>query len=170
MSRIPVDHGAVFVCSTWPVEPYSNLSKNGVVLFVAVQRSVQLGSRRNIPAKMIDAATQGKDFTLDKLPPPETWQATATEPSFLSAEIGAHAGIFDAGGELIAVNRALQEDDANVLDSKVFKQLFDGLDVTRVDEIAGTQRRLQQEIWRAFLMLMIAALLLEAFLSLPRLL
>jgi hypothetical protein len=46
--------------------------------------------------------------------------------------------------------------------------LFQGLDFSRVDDNADNANSLIQEIWRLFLISMIAAMLVEAGLCLPR--
>ena len=46
--------------------------------------------------------------------------------------------------------------------------LFKGLDFARVDDQAGNLSALIQEIWRLFLMTMMAAMVAEAALCLPK--
>jgi hypothetical protein len=47
-------------------------------------------------------------------------------------------------------------------------ELFQGLDFVRVDDQAGSLSSLIQEIWRVFLATMLAALVLEAILCMPK--
>ena len=46
-------------------------------------------------------------------------------------------------------------------------QLFAGLSYQRIDDAVGDTSSLASEVWRAFLYLMAAALMLEAILCLP---
>ncbi len=79
-----------------------------------------------------------------------------------------HSGVFEGGDRLIALNRPRIEDNAEAITGQQFDQLLSGLNVSRVEDAAGSTRAIQQEIWRAFLVIMILALLVEALLSLPR--
>src|SRR5205823_6292179 len=79
------------------------------------------------------------------------------------------AGVYSAGERMLAVNRPLLEDDTRIVPEATVNELFRGLDFTRVDERPGNASSLIEEIWWAFLMLMLAAMVLEAALCLPRL-
>jgi hypothetical protein len=70
---------------------------------------------------------------------------------------------------MLAVNRPLAEDDTRNVPDATVSELFRGLDFTRVDDRPGNASSLIEEIWRAFLVLMLAAMVLEAALCLPRL-
>ena len=69
---------------------------------------------------------------------------------------------------MLAVNRPLAEDDTRIVPDATVAELFRGLDFTRVDDRPGNASSLIEEIWRAFLLLMLAAILLEAALCLPK--
>ena len=66
------------------------------------------------------------------------------------------------------MNRAAAEDSAPVLADRRVAELFRGLDFARVDDDAGSMGALVREVWRLFLVAMLAALLLEAGLCLPK--
>jgi hypothetical protein len=70
---------------------------------------------------------------------------------------------------MLAVNRPLAEDDTRIVPDAAVSELFRGLDFTRVDDRPGNASSLIEEIWRAFLVLMLVAMVLEAALCLPRL-
>ena len=63
---------------------------------------------------------------------------------------------------------AKEEDHAKVLSTEEVEGLFDGLDFALVQNEVGSNSSLFQEIWRFFLVTMIVALLVEAFLCVPR--
>jgi hypothetical protein len=77
--------------------------------------------------------------------------------------------VYQADDRLLAVNRPASEDNAAVLVDARADELFRGLNYTRVDDQAGSLASLVQEIWRAILLTMLVALVLEAVLCLPRL-
>ena len=76
--------------------------------------------------------------------------------------------MYAAGDRLLAVNRSAEEDRAPALADDKVAELFKGLDFARVDDTAGNFASLTQEIWRPFLIAMMAALIAEAALCLPK--
>ena len=73
------------------------------------------------------------------------------------------------GDRLIAINRSIGEDSVDVLDDLQIAELFDGLDLNRIQLASQGGNSLVQEIWRLCLALMLLALIVEAALCLPRL-
>ena len=67
----------------------------------------------------------------------------------------------------IALNRPIEEDLDTTLVQDDVDQLFSGLDYRFVTDEVGSTSSLASEIWRAFLIIMAIALLVEAWLSLP---
>jgi Na+/H+-translocating membrane pyrophosphatase len=76
-------------------------------------------------------------------------------------------GVYRKGDEWLAINRNLAEDDPRVTPFTEIDQLFAGLPYERIDDSIGDTSSLASEIWRAFLILMVAALILEAVLCMP---
>jgi hypothetical protein len=99
---------------------------------------------------------------------PTNWHQLAGAPEAISTDYPHHAGVYQDGDKLLAVNRAAAEDQAAVLADDRVTSLFKDLDFTRVDDRAGSLAGLIQEIWRPFLVVMLIALLVEAALCLPR--
>ena len=97
-----------------------------------------------------------------------SWQRLLGGTEGLSTEASSHAGVYAAGERMLAVNRPLAEDDTRIVPNATVAVLFRGLDFTRVDDRPGNASSLIEEVWRAFLMLMLAAILLEAALCLPK--
>jgi hypothetical protein len=76
--------------------------------------------------------------------------------------------VFACGERLAAVNRPAAEDASLALADERIDGLFRGLSFTRITGTAGDTTSLVQEIWRAFLIAMLVALVVEGLLSLPR--
>jgi hypothetical protein len=161
LARLPTNRGGVYFCTTTPDPGDSSLAANGVVLYVLVQRALAagaavLGQTRQLVAG--DAANEQ----------PATWHQIAGASEAISTEYLHHAGVYQAGEKLLAVNRSTAEDQAAVLTDDRVVELFKGLDFARVDDKAGSLAGLIQEIWRSFLIVMMVSLLVEAGLCLPR--
>jgi hypothetical protein len=96
------------------------------------------------------------------------WQRLAGDQHALSTDYALHRGVYVAGDRLLAVNRPASEDETAVLTDARVAGLFEGLDFVRMDDRAGDAGSLIQEIWRLFLGAMIAFMVIEAALCLPK--
>ena len=74
---------------------------------------------------------------------------------------------YQQGDYWAAINRGQEEDGAQVVAEATVDGLFTGLSYRRIDDAVGATSSLASEIWRAFLIAMVLALLLEALLCLP---
>jgi len=99
---------------------------------------------------------------------PSTWRPVAGVGEAISSEFASHRGIYRSGDPLLAVTRPAAEDLAPVLADDRVAGLFRGLDFARVDDEAGSLGGLIQEVWRMFLVAMMAAMVVEAGLCMPR--
>ena len=79
-----------------------------------------------------------------------------------------YAGIYDSNNALVAMERGLAEEDVSIVDEPGLAGAFGELKWARIG-VGVRTTSLVQEIWRWFVLVMIAALLLEAVLCLPRL-
>jgi hypothetical protein len=159
--------GGVYFCGTTAAPGDSTLAANGVVLYVLVQRAIAtaatgLGNTRQLVAGNPSAANGATGEQS------ENWRQLAGPPDAISTDFAFHSGVYGAGEKLLAVNRPADEDQAAVLPDHRVAALFHGLDFSRVDDQAGNLAALIHEIWRPFLIAMIAALLAESILCLPR--
>ncbi len=179
VAKLNVPTGNAYVCTTLPVEPHSTMATNGIALFIAIQRSIEQGIAMLGNALQYEAVPVVNDTNTNpelpmtttrsqNLTPLATWQPISTDERFLSNEPGLHSGIYESGSKLIAVNRPAAEDIAEAITVDQFSQVFKGLNVVRIEDSAGSTKKIQQEIWRLFLILMILGLLLESLFSLPR--
>jgi len=158
--RVATDRGGVYFCQTLPTARFSSLERDGVVFYVMLQRALAEGSR---PL----ASASGRDAGPDALADRSRWQPVApAEDAPLVSQRGLHAGVYRDGEYWRAVNRSLEEDQADVASVEKVDGLFAGLSYKRIEDRIGDSSALAAEIWRTFLFLMMLALILEAVLSL----
>ena len=161
LARAETNRGGVYFCTTTPAAADSSLATSGVVLYVLVQRALTAGAAVLGSTRQLVAGERSDDD-------PTSWQGLAAPAGALSTEYPFQQGAYEAGGRLLAVNRAEAEDQAPVLAEHRVTELFRGLDFSRVDDQAGSGSSLVQEIWRIFLIAMIVVLVVEAVLCLSR--
>ncbi|EMI57876.1 BatA domain-containing protein [Rhodopirellula sallentina] len=168
LSRATTPRGGVYFCGTTPLESDSSLAADGVVLYVMIQRALASGAKALNNTTNIDAGTV-KPETASR------WKRLAVKRSALSSENAFVAGVFSQNGDsdltderLIAVNREADEDIAATLGDEQVNALFQGLPFVRVDRQAGGGSSLVEEVWRAFLITMLVAMIGEALLCLPK--
>jgi hypothetical protein len=161
LARVPSEQGGVYFWTTTPATRDSSLATGGVVLYAFVQRALAAGAEVLGKARHLDAGNPGRED-------PVAWTRLSDNAEGISIENAVHRGVYSASDRLLAVNRPLAEDSARVLTDARVSELFRGLNFVRVDDQAGNVNSLIQEIWRLFLMTMLAALVLEAALCLPK--
>ncbi|NND98654.1 MAG: hypothetical protein HKN47_15135 [Pirellulaceae bacterium] len=164
LARIPTDQGGVYFCAASTSTDQSTFASNGIVLYVVVQRAIQQG------LAALGQTTQRVAGTIAE--PTDTWRKVAGSRDMLSSEYAFQSGVYrvgqDAQSQWFAVNRSLREDQRDTIEDGQLNNLFAGLDFSRVDDSAGSLSGIVREIWRLFLVLMIAAMLIEATLCIPR--
>jgi hypothetical protein len=151
--------GAYFLGATAAIGD-SSLASNGIVMYAFVQRALEAGAASLSKAQQLVAGAP-RDGAV-------AWQKIVGPPEALSTEFPYHAGAYTVGDRMLAVNRSGQEDRAAALADDAVAELFQGLDFDRVEDRAGSTSALAREVWRVFLYGMIAALLVEAALCLPK--
>ena len=151
----PPRGGALF-CATTPLARDSALASEGIVLYSLVQRSIDRGLEVLSRARAVDAGS------------PDTPPATAERVAGTGVGPPAdQAGVYAVADGLVAVNRPVAEDAAAIEPDARIDDLFGGLSFARISGTAGSTDSLVQEIWRAFLIAMVLALIAEGLLSLP---
>lgn len=156
----------VYFCTTTTADGDSTFAENGIVLYAMVQRAAadgaaSLGLTRwqtagELESSIAESAAAG------------SWRRVAGEGgSFLSRD-GEQAGVYRDGDRRIAVNRDAGEDGPGRVGAEEIESLFAGASMSRVDDTSESDGALVREVWRLFLVGMVAALLTEAALSLPR--
>lgn len=162
--RVPTDKGGVYFCSVSPSADSSTLATNGIVLYAIIQRAISQGldALGNATQRVAGAVQESTD----------SWRTVhitqGAEGQALSIEMPWQAGVVQSEERLFAINRALREDQREILSDNELERLFAGLDLSKVDDAAGSLSGIVREVWRVFLMSMILALLVEALLCLPR--
>jgi hypothetical protein len=165
LARVASPRGGIYICTTTPRASDSSLAADGVVLYVMVQRALAVGAKALQAAGQLDAGDSVGDAAADTA---IAWKPLAERPGRLSTERAFTAGVYADNDRWWAVNRSAAEDRRAVLSDPQLDQLFQGLVLARVNEQAGTSKSLVEEIWRAFLVVMLAAMIGEACLCLPR--
>lgn len=158
----------VWFLGTLPGPAASSLARDGVVQFALLHRALEAGAAGlgNARAREAGATALGAD--------PSAWIAenSDTEPGLSAVERALRTGVFRRGEpgatvQWTALNRPSSEDQTATLSRAAVEELFTGLDARYIEDSIDDSRSLASEIWRTFLLLMAAALLLEALLCLP---
>jgi len=150
---------AAFLATT-PSSAGSSLARDGVVWFAMLQRALVQGGKGLGNALQREAGVRALQADL-------TW-SPVEDAGILSSLLALRSGIVTSGDRSTALNRPLTEDAPLLLSDETLAGLFQGLQFHRVDDSVDSGEDLANEVWRTFLLLMAAALLLEAFLCLPK--
>jgi hypothetical protein len=157
LARQSIGRGEIYFCASLPDPAWSSLDE-GPVLVPMLQRLLMSGSRRLQQATMmvcgeLGMAEQARNWTsLDSNTP---------------KDIRLHAGVYQSGERLVAVNRPAAEDDPELLDADEAGELFAGVAVQTLQERQSRTGQLQGEIWRVILFVMLLFLIVEGLLILP---
>jgi hypothetical protein len=160
LARAPSSRGGIYFCTASADPQASTLAESGIVLFVAIQRAIERGQTA--------LGSTGERVAGEASEPTDEWRQIAGPTEALSTEYASQGGVYQFEDRLFAVNRSVSEDRRDVLANEKVDGLFAGLAFARVDDQAGNLSGIVREIWRLFLIAMIAALLIEAALCLPR--
>lgn len=161
LARAMTDQGGAYFCTTTVKPGESSLAADGVALYVGIQRAIAAGAAVLGDARLVEPGERAST------PDAESWRQLAGDERALSIEYPWLRGAYAQGDRLWAVNRPAAEDAANIISAEQIDRLFVGLDYSRASAGAA-EANLVQEIWRACLVGMLVALLLEAVLCLPR--
>lgn len=161
--RAATDRGGAWFLATTPAPRDSDLAAGGVVLYALLQRAIDAGLVRLSAARQDDAAPLPERSRNDR--DDATRQVAGSAAP--SSETGAHAGVFETRGRLLAVNRPAAEDDASIVADAEIERLFAGVPFARIEQRSGAGGNLVEEVWRTFLVALLLALAAEGLLSLP---
>jgi hypothetical protein len=163
VARVATRQGGIFFCTTTPAAQDSSLASEGIVLYALVQRAIDRGLESLSPARQLDAGAAATVLGARE----SSWTRIAGAATAPVDEIGMQPAVYAREGRLVAVNRPVAEDTARILPADRIDGLFQGLPFARQDGRAGGTDSLVQEIWRAFLIAMVLALIGEGLLCMP---
>lgn len=165
--RVPTDAGGVYFVSTLPQQPHSNLAREGIVFFSMIQRALRAGAERvlaNQFGEIKGAKTGANESSSNRI----AWERVNGWPEgALSTEQPYVAGVYRNGDRLIAQNRPLFEDSTARLSDEQLERIMGGLNYRVVRDSVSGSRSLVAEIWRVFSIVLLLALIVEAWLCLP---
>jgi len=156
--------GSLYLWGTLPRTDYSTLATEGVSFFVMTHRALAEGANAVSKARMLQADSSAPVSQMKKIDSGES-EAALIMPGLIP-------GAFESGGEsdtqrLVALNRPISEDSSEILDESAVETLLEGVEFRRINDEVGSGSSLAAEVWKAFLVAMALALLVEAVLSLP---
>ena len=162
--------GGAYFLTTLPGAGASTLARDGVVMFALLHRALGEGATGlgNALQRAAAALSLGDD--------PSAWTRLDVEnaSSILPADRPLRAGILQRPAAskgkpdlLVALNRPPGEDAPQTVTKPVLGELFAGLDWRLIERTLENEKSLTSEVWRTFLWIMGAALILEALLSMP---
>lgn len=153
--------GPVYFCTTLPRSSHSTLAQDGVTFYVMLQRALTTGAATQGAARQ-DVAGSESARNL------EGWQSLfLIDPDVLSSQQWTQTGVFQKDDRLLALNRPATEDVPTTLGKDQIADLFGDIEYRQVEEQLSDRSALASEIWRAFLLAMAFALILEALLCVP---
>jgi hypothetical protein len=161
LQRCKATGGTIYFLSTWPVGTHSSLDREGITLFVAIQRAMAQG---------IETVGNAKSLAVGSAPA----QVVQELPQVLSAAAdpwlggrSQRAGVYGDSSLWVALNRPTAEDRGQSMGRGEIESLLAGLDFQIVEDQVGSGRSLASEVWRLFILTMGLALVAEAALCLP---
>ena len=158
LARQNLGKGEIYFCASLPNSQWSTLA-DGPVLVPMLQRLLQSGGRR---LQQVSMASCGELSAVDRA---KQW---ATVDSATQKNIQLQAGVYRSGERLVAANRPAIEDEPEILETDETRNLFHGIAFQLWDERTSRTEVLQREIWRVFLLAMLAFLFVEGLLLLPK--
>ncbi len=161
LQRCKTTGGTLYFLSTWPVGTHSSLDREGITLFVAIQRAIAQGIETVGNAKSL-AAGSAPAQVVQELP---QVLSAAADP-WLGGR-SQRAGVYGDASLWVALNRPAAEDRGQNMGRGEIESLLAGLDFQIVEDQVGSGRSLASEVWRLFILAMGLALIAEAALCLP---
>ena len=160
------NEGKLYICSTLPVESWSNLGE-GVILVPMLNRMKVEGAQRF--SQIIYAACgmwhpenngNQPESLLDK-------KSLKSSPESAS-DFKCNSGIYSAESKIVILNRPEVEDIPGEIDQTEVKALFKERPFYMFNESGKNDSAFQSEVWRWFLIAMFCCLMAESFLLMPK--
>lgn len=161
--------GAYFL-TTLPTAGDSSLARDGVVMFALLHRALQDGAATLGNARQLTAGQGAVGEDPGAWSPVETVEgapALTTSRALLAGVVQRPSSQNNEPPLLAALNRPLEEDAPQTVGRPVLDELMAGLEWRLIERTLQNEKSLTSEVWRTFLIIMAAALVLEALLSMP---
>ena len=159
--RAATRHGGAYFMTTLPTADYGNFLDNGIVLFVMMHRCLDAGAAAGSVAQHVDAGQLADTNTRNWKP------LDAISRAVPSSERPFHAGLYSSGGQLLAINRSLDEDNPETLEQASIAEVLGENSFDLVSAGSTNLSSLASELWKPFAILVIIALFAEGWMSLP---
>ena len=151
-----VGAGHVLACATLPEQAWSNFG-DGLVLLPMVQRLLALGGQRLAPPSLA-VAGEWKPSDAEQI-----WTAIETDRP---RDWRWHAGVYQSGTRLLALNRPEAEDAPDLVPATRLPDLLPGAKLTVMSgALALKADRLQSEIWPAMVIVTMLFMCAEMLLA-----
>ncbi len=167
LARVTQAGAHVYFLATTTQSQDSNLASEGVVLFVMLQRALIAGADNLGRARQRVAGEEARSV-LAADSSVGGWERVSQVRQGIPLSPHLQAGVYRQGERMVAVNRDLREDSPERVTDDELAGLFEGLPYDRIDGRINSSGGLFSEIWPAFLLLMLVALLAESVLCLPK--
>ena len=154
LSRRTVGRGNIYFCAVLPQAEWSNLGE-GTVLVPVLQRLLAAGGQR---------LGQAANAACGEAPP-GAWQRV--DAAKAGGEPQTVAGVYQQGQRVLAVNRPAAEDAPEILDEAAVRSLFGPVPLTLFEQAAANSKKMESEIWRGLIGLLLVLLLAESWLAMP---
>ena len=159
--RAATKRGGAYFLTTLPTSDVSNFVDDGVVLFVMLHRCLDAGAQASSDAQAVVAGALPNDSA-------SQWEAVGSiSAAVLPSERSFVAGLYSDQEKIIAVNRSNDEDNPEKLDRDSVAQQLAETSFELVASESASMSDLASELWKPFMILVIIALLVEGWLSLP---
>lgn len=163
ITRRIFDHGTAWFVGSLPDYTWSNLG-DADVLLPAVQRIIAASTDRFDASYL---ATVGTDAAQPL--PAEVRTRIDDYGTHDPANVAYEAGIFRFGERVLAINRPVQEDQPEILSHEQLDHALEGTNHTLLDQAGqSSDPSLSRDVWRGFLIAVLALLISEALLCMPK--
>lgn len=159
--RAATQNGGAYFLATLPTASTANFVDNGIVLYVLLHRCLEAGAAAGSVAQQVDAGQLADANTRDWKP------LDAISASVPPSERPFRAGLYSTAGQLLAINRTLKEDNPEALDRVAIAEILGENSFDLVSAGATNLSSLASEMWKPFAILVIVALFVEGWMSLP---
>jgi len=163
--RAVTDNGAAYFMATTPAEPVSNFAQNGVSLFVMLHRALEQGAAALSGHQQLQA---GDHWLTQDETRPQKWQPLQlSDASVFEDQRAFHGGVYQAGQQVIAINRPVSEDQSVFVEEAMIAEVLGQDSFELITSSADSLAGLSNEIWKLFVIAMVVALIAEGWYSLP---